>query len=252
MFGRQPASLRLASSSTATERAKAKAQADKEKARAKKIADRERAAARKAAEKEKAQIQRERLRARKEKEAEAERARKKRERERARKLKEREKAAAARAKVEAARALKRSKPKRAATPYALFLKENYGRIAAANPSYSISDVARAIAAEWRVTPQHHKDELARECAEDRQRWLREVDEWKKSQPPKRPKSAYLLFCDKHRAEATAQAPAGSGVTQVARILGAMWKQAPEFEKRQFQDQADVLMSDWQAQMSRDE
>lgn len=55
-------------------------------------------------------------------------------------------------------------------------------------------------------------------------------------------SAYFVFCDQHRAETKASLQADKcgekvSVAQVAKALGGKWRQLPEEEKKQYQQQA---------------
>ena len=62
---------------------------------------------------------------------------------------------------------------------------------------------------------------------------------KSAKGPKRPPSAYILYCNSVRAEVTKANP-GKGITELAKIMGGMWKDLNEFEKDKFIKQAASL------------
>jgi high mobility group protein B4 len=130
------------------------------------------------------------------------------------------------------------------------MKQNFSRIKMENPAFSVPEVARALAVAWRNTMPGDKEELKRLCALDRERWVREKAEWEKTQPPKRPKSAFLLFCDEHRAQVVRNLPAGAGVAEAAKVMGGMWRILPEQEKRRFADDAAKLKAEWEVKMEQ--
>jgi len=61
---------------------------------------------------------------------------------------------------------------------------------------------------------------------------------KKKDPnaPKRPRSAYLYFCNAHRKDVSKKYPK-EGITDIAKRLGALWHKTSAKDKKQFEDKA---------------
>lgn len=109
------------------------------------------------------------------------------------------------------------------------------------------DILAIVAAEWRSLDESDRatwDEVARD---DKVRYVREKAEYKgpwvapkrraKKHPlaPKRPMSAFLKFSQNRRAKIKEQNP-DMGNTDVSRLLGEMWRNASENERRPYIEQ----------------
>ncbi|CAG5112977.1 Oidioi.mRNA.OKI2018_I69.chr2.g7131.t1.cds [Oikopleura dioica] len=56
--------------------------------------------------------------------------------------------------------------------------------------------------------------------------------------PKRPQTAFFLFAADHRPAAKKSLPEGARVSEVAKKLGVMWKEADAKTKEKYQSQAE--------------
>ncbi len=65
---------------------------------------------------------------------------------------------------------------------------------------------------------------------DKKRNEEEMIKYLESLPPKRPPSAYILFSGSVREKARKDNPRAS-ITEIAKIIGQMWKSLPENEKK---------------------
>jgi len=61
--------------------------------------------------------------------------------------------------------------------------------------------------------------------------------------PKRGKSSYILFCDEQRAKVKAEKPDLS-MTEIAKVIGAKWKELTPEEKKPFEDEAKKLSAQY--------
>ena len=66
--------------------------------------------------------------------------------------------------------------------------------------------------------------------------------------PKRPASAYLLFCNENR-KATKETNPEVPMVEIQKLLAEAWKRVSDEEKTRLQSQADVLASEYKSAMA---
>lgn len=119
---------------------------------------------------------------------------------------------------------------RAKSAYQLFSEEARARIRAEEPTLAMSEVMKRIGAEWRALG-------AKEKAPFQEASAAAKGEAKDTDPaPKRPKGAYMFFCDVERVNVRAEDPSLK-LGAVAKVLGERWNALPEDDRRLFEEQA---------------
>ena len=136
-----------------------------------------------------------------------------------------------------------AKPKRALTPYSLFLQEQFGEFKKEYPNEKISSLAQKIAEKWRSLGDKEKEPYLERAQEDRKRYQTEVDAYKKTLPPKRPLTGFMLFSAERRSAIKAANPNAS-ITEIATKIGAEWKKVPDTKKQNYKKTADKNLADW--------
>jgi len=67
--------------------------------------------------------------------------------------------------------------------------------------------------------------------------------YRESLPPKRPVSAYILYSSSVRDKLRSENPKAS-ITDIAKSIGALWKQLSEADKKPFNKEAHDLYASW--------
>jgi len=166
-------------------------------------------------------------------------------------------------------------PKRPATGYFLFMAETRASVVAANPSFQIAEIGKAIGNAWsslaegkkkvyqdRAASAKAKYDAANEKYKSTpgySKWLEGKVAHKKAQKasdkrkelkamlpnkPKRPLSGYMLFAAKYRSTFEGSA------AEVAAKIGQQWGQASGSEKEGFQRQYEAAKTAYDNQMAK--
>lgn len=141
-------------------------------------------------------------------------------------------------------------PKKAGSAYNFFCKKNREQVKIDFPDILPKNIISQLAGMWKElkdTDPEAVKEYERLAAEDKQRYKDQVEKYvpdpnaikvpktKAKKDPSAPKSqrtAYVLYCNDHRANVKAENPEISFM-EVNKILGAMWKNADDKEKEKY-------------------
>eukprot|EP01052_Picozoa_sp_SAG31_P026449 SAG31_NODE_2396_length_5784_cov_15.942656_3_plen_216_part_00 len=168
-------------------------------------------------------------------------------------------------------------PKKPLTPYIIFMMESREPIKASNPGASNTQIISLIGQTWRNLSDGDKQGYNDGAVADRLRYEREFAKWSSKHPdevlamekqkkdrraakarrkrklkrkeegaPKHPKSAFLFFTAVVRAHVTANNP-GAKITEIAKILGEMWRSLSDKDRLQYQQQAEADKQRYQAE-----
>jgi len=155
------------------------------------------------------------------------------------------------------------RPKGALSAYMCFSKNIRPAILEANPGAGVTVVAKLIGEKWGTLSEEDKLPFKAMAAQDKKRYEEEMAKYEptpgfekggkkraKKDPnaPKRPKSAYFLYCDTRRAKLKEENPEMK-VSEVAKATGAEWQSLSEHEKKPFVDQAEALKAKYAAAMA---
>jgi len=121
------------------------------------------------------------------------------------------------------------------------------------PNASPSDIVEVVQNQWEKLDKKAKEQYFRLAQMDQQRFDEEAKQYiprseggtmkrpkRKKHPnaPKHPMSAYLYFASDHREKAKAENP-DKDFTEIARILGAMWKTFDPEKKKEYEQRAEA-------------
>lgn len=160
-------------------------------------------------------------------------------------------------------------PKKPLTPYIIFMMESREPIKASNPGASNTEIISLIGQTWRNLSDADKQRYTDGAVADKVRYEKEFAKWTHKHPdevlamekqkkdrraakdrrkrkikrqeegaPKHPKSSYLFFTAVVRAHVTANNP-GAKITEIAKILGEMWRSLGDADRLQYQQQAEA-------------
>jgi len=76
-----------------------------------------------------------------------------------------------------------------------------------------------------------------------------MDEYKKTLPPKRPLSGYLIFSNEKR-NALVQAKPGSSMADIAKVLGQEWKKLAETKREAYNKTAGKALAEWKQKVEQ--
>ena len=162
---------------------------------------------------------------------------------------------------------KKKGPKRPKNSYMLWCEDNRERIKAANPGVKHTEMFSLLSADWKQISDAEKAPYEAKAAELKAAYVKAKEEWEengddsdsgddgkrgknlagkkrkktKKDPdaPKRPPSAYQLFCKAHRDRIVAENPDVKH-TDYFKLLSQKWKGANEQERAPFVARANLL------------
>lgn len=104
---------------------------------------------------------------------------------------------------------------------------------------SHEDIIRSVCTELDVTDENIVNDLIKK--------LTETQSTKKSKKDpnriKKPKSAYLFFCDDKRKEVQEKNPEMK-MAEISKVLGGMWKELSEEEKQKYNEQREEAVANY--------
>lgn len=66
--------------------------------------------------------------------------------------------------------------------------------------------------------------------------------------PKKSKTGYMLFCDKHRTELRSKNP-DMKISDFSKLMGKMWSDLSDEDKKEFKNSADILREEYNEKMT---
>jgi len=173
-------------------------------------------------------------------------------------------------------------PKKPLTSFFLFAAQERPKVKAANPEKSTTEVAKAIGVKWAAMSEDEKSPFVSEAKRTKNEWDRamaayqltdeckeheaRVRDWAlmkesampkvklpskpkdKNRPPK-PATSYFLFAKEIREGVTKANPTAK-ITEIAKLIGARWKEVSEEEKAQYSARAKQLKDAWKIEIAR--
>lgn len=148
-------------------------------------------------------------------------------------------------------------PKKASSSYIFFCKDAREVIKRDSPDMKATDVIRELGRRWKALSDKERVKYDKLSQEDKVRYAREMESYtptespeedvsegkkkrgggrKKQTGPKKPTSAYLFYCADVRSQLKEDHP-DKKMTDLSKMMGKMWKELPEEEKRLFHDRA---------------
>lgn len=131
-----------------------------------------------------------------------------------------------------------STSKKIPTAYQLFCKANWHSVKDSNPDAKPKEVPKLLGAKWSSMSAVEKATFQEERQKilDANPQVNKDKANKKSSTKKKPVTAYELFCQAHRSQVKEENP-DAKFGQIAKLLGSMWQQAKEEDKKSFIEEA---------------
>ena len=156
----------------------------------------------------------------------------------------------------------KDKPKRAMSAYLVFLNKHRDETQKKNPSWSVTDVTKELAAKWKTVSQSERDECQRVSDEDKARYYREMQNYvplpdEKEEPPlrfdkdgnrkrrkkdknapRKNRSSYIIWAQEYRDKTfrpKANTPDAVSFRDQAAQLGAAWKACTPQQRKKYDD-----------------
>nr|NP_001071733.1 transcription factor protein [Ciona intestinalis]BAE06487.1 transcription factor protein [Ciona intestinalis] len=157
-----------------------------------------------------------------------------------------------------------NKPRGRMTGYAYFVQTCREEHKRKHPNEQVvfAEFSRKCAKRWKPMTDKEKKTFTDMAEKDRQRYEREMKDYvpaageakkkkKKKDPnaPKRPQSAFFLFCADRRAPLKAENP-GWTVGEIAKALGKKWAAASPDTKKKYAEQGEVEKSKYNKEMEK--
>lgn len=126
-------------------------------------------------------------------------------------------------------------PKRPKGTYMLFSMDERAKYKEAHPeSKTYPDSTKVISEKWNAMTEEEKQSYTDRAAELREEYNKELAA--RPKPPKKPQTAYTLFSSTKREQIKKENPEVT-FSEMAKILGALWKETPQEEKAKFVEAA---------------
>lgn len=141
-------------------------------------------------------------------------------------------------------------PKRNRSAFDFFNKAKRKQVASEDTNLSFAEIGKRVGQMWAALSAVEKGQYVDLAAEDKKRYASEKKQFDLDHPelasrkrkkkdknaPKRAKSGYMYFCDANRGPLREANPDKS-MTDIAKLLGAKWKEIGSEEKKQFEEKA---------------
>merc|ERR1712176_653330 len=141
-----------------------------------------------------------------------------------------------------------TKPKGKITAYAYFIRYKHEQKDSELANLPFSEFSKKCSNEWKDMDDSGRAPFIKMASDDRVRFNEEMKVWTQNggkaraekrakrdiNEPKRPKTAFFIFSSKHREKIKQEHPEYK-VTDVARELGKLWRDASEETKKQFEE-----------------
>lgn len=138
-----------------------------------------------------------------------------------------------------------NRPKKAASPYTLFIKGYLSRNK--NSNLSAKEKFSQGANEWKKINKADREKLEKECTRDRERYDREMSIWKSQKDYlKRPPTNYGLFLrDTWASEKAAGRGRRDEFRDISRQASDLWADLSRAEKQKYTNQSNTLRESYQ-------
>jgi len=147
----------------------------------------------------------------------------------------------------------KSKVRRSASAYNLYVKAVRAKVQAANPDKGFGDLSKIMAEDWKAITPADKKHYENEAAKDKQRYEREkaahgdsdsddkpAKKRKKKDPnaPKKSLNAWMFYTNDNRAGVVAElGEDGRKVAEVTKVLAERWGKLTAGQKKVWEDKA---------------
>lgn len=138
--------------------------------------------------------------------------------------------------------------KRATSPYGAFVADYYKQSGSSLQGVSAAKSASDIGAKWKALSESAKGAFYEIAAKDKERYHKEVAEFKATLPPKRPATSYLRYFNEVRGQLESENQ-GSTLTEIAKLAGSNWKKLSESEKQKYKDAYSKEKAEYDAKYS---
>lgn len=165
-------------------------------------------------------------------------------------------------------------PKRAASAFTLYVKENRAKIKEQNPGLSFGDISRLVGQKFKQLSGEEKEKYEKIAAKEKERYKRQMENYKppaadpdspddesnagtksdkkgkkKKDPnaPKRPLNAYTLYASEHRSKVKEANPDMS-FPEITKLVAAQYKALSSEEKQKYLEEAKRRKSIYEKEM----
>ena len=130
-------------------------------------------------------------------------------------------------------------PKKPKSSYILFCSEKRNEIKEKNPELSATQITSRLGALWKQCSEQEKKRYESLANDDKERYKTDMENYsgneststkQKKVGPKRPRSAYMFFCQDKRTEVKDNNPELSG-KEITAELGKLWKSLTDSQKK---------------------
>jgi upstream-binding transcription factor len=142
-------------------------------------------------------------------------------------------------------------PKAAKNSFIFFCAEKRDEVKKEESDLKPTEITKKLGEMWREMDDEDKEEYQQKAVGDKERFENEMEDYepqdgfrcpkkspKKSTSPKRARSAYIFFCGEKRAEVTDDlVRRGKKKTEVLTVLGKMWRELDDEDKKPFDKMA---------------
>ena len=139
-------------------------------------------------------------------------------------------------------------PKRPMTAFLLFAATRRKEVKLADPTATVTSVAKALGEEWRQLGDVERMKFLQLAEKEKEKYDLVKAKYVKMKAaesgPKRPPTAFFLFAKERRSQIQERFPEAR-VTDIAKILGNEWKNLAVSERRRFKDAQEELKKEYE-------
>jgi len=173
-------------------------------------------------------------------------------------------------------------PKRPQSAYFLYLSERRTQLKTSDPDKKVTEVSKLIGQEWKKLTDEAKKPYAAKAIEEKTKYDNKLEEYQKSSQyreyqeqlktmdgsddednepttkkrtkrlkdtnaPKKPQSAYFFFLGERRPQVKKEHP-DQKITEIAKTLGAEWRELSASEKKKWEEKAAVAKAEYEKKL----
>jgi len=127
---------------------------------------------------------------------------------------------------------KKQNLKRPKSAYMFYAASVYQSVKSQNENASAPELLQKIAQKWNSLSDAQKQPYNEKAKEDKERYTKQVAEYKKTLPPKRPLSAFMIYSNDVR-DSIMNANPNSTFGEIGSIIGEKWRSLSESQKEKY-------------------
>jgi len=135
------------------------------------------------------------------------------------------------------------KPKRTRSAFSFFVGENFKPIKEINPKKTAPEITKLISEKWNASNENVRKPFLELAVQDKERYAKEMAQYIKTLPPKRPATGFILFCNEIRPAIKSKNPS-LAMPAISKLLGEQWRKLTESDKKKYLTTSSKLLEEY--------